>query len=191
MTFRCSITGISTMFMTASHQSSQHAAARADHLLSHLLCLIPRSLLRDICVFSDCSFHKLSAESRADRLEKNTLSASTIHLSECLTISDQGQSPGHPCPRGRRHGARPSAEREFKIWSPCLIKPLPQGLLARVDEFDCRGMSNVQFCGSIAVELVLPIFARKPHAKLRSRRRILHRLGLDILRLLAVVSTPG
>ena len=101
------------------------------------------------------------------------------------------QSPCHPCPRGRRHRARPSAERGITIRSSCAINPLPHGfLLARVDEFDCRGKVKRLFCHSIVVELALPILAHKPDSKLRSHRRILHRLELDILRLL-VVSTPG
>ena len=123
----------------------QFFSAWADHLLSHLLCLIPRSLLDDICVFSNCSFHKHSAESRADQLEKDSLSASTVHLFDCFTISDQGHSLRVIHVLVGEGIARVHALRErIRMCSPCVIKPLPHGLLlARVDEFDCRGMQDV------------------------------------------------
>ena len=192
MTSLCSITEISTMFMNASHQSSQHAASRADLLLSHLLCLVPRSLLDDICTLSDCSFHKLSADSRADRLVNGSLSASATLLSECVTISDQGCSLRVIQVLVVEGIARVQALREIRIWSPCVIKLLPHGLLlARVDEFELSWDVKRLFCGSIVVELAPPILAHKPDSKLHSHRRILHRLGRDILCLLAVVSTPG
>ena len=68
-------------------------------------------------------------------------------------------------------------------------KPLPHGyLLARVDEFGCRGNVKRLFCGSIVVEFALPILAHNPDTKFHLSLLL---LVLDILRLLAVVSTPG
>ena len=126
------------MFMTASHQSSQSAFAPGVY---H-----SRSFLDDMFAFSDCSFQELLAESRGDRLEKDSLSAITVLLSECATISDhQGQSLRVIHVRVGEGIARVQAlrERDCDLF-PCVIKPLPHGfLLARVDEYDCRGMSNV------------------------------------------------
>ena len=124
----------------------------------------------------------LCSGSRSDRLEKDSLSAITVLLSEGVTISDQG------CVRVGEGVARFQAQREIVIWSPCAIEPLPHGfLLARVNEFDCRGTSNV--CS--VIELALPILTNDPDSNARLHRRSLLRLGLDILRLRAVVSTPG
>ena len=69
-------------------------------------------------------------------------------LSECVTISDQGYSlrvihvhVGEGIAR-----ARPSAGRGIGIWFSCVIRPLPPRLFwVRVDESDCRGLSNVCF----------------------------------------------
>ena len=45
---------------------------------------------------------------------------------------------------GWRVAARPSVERRIVIWSSCVIEPLPLGFFwVRVDEPNCRGMSNV------------------------------------------------
>ena len=68
------------------------------------------------------------------------------------------QSPCHPCPRGHRHRARPSFGRGIGMWSSCVIRPLPHGLVWIVKRLSC---------GSIAVGLALPILARRPDAKLR------------------------
>ena len=71
-------------------------AARAWLLTLHLLCLILRNLLDDFHVFSGRSFHKfLTKGSMADRLGKDPLPwASTFHLSQCTTSSDQGHGLG-------------------------------------------------------------------------------------------------
>ena len=74
-----------------SRQSSQPAVARAWSSAFALAVCHPRNLLDDICACGDWSFLKLLAEgSRADRLENDSLSARTMLLSECVTISDQG-----------------------------------------------------------------------------------------------------
>ena len=81
----------STMFMIACRQSSQPAVARAWSSAFALAVSHPRNLLDDICACGDWSFLRLLAEgSRADRLEKDSVSESTMLLSECVTISDQG-----------------------------------------------------------------------------------------------------
>ena len=72
--------------------------------------------------FSDCSFHEPLAESRAVRLAKDSHSAITVLLSECVTISDQGQSLRVIHVRVGEGIARVQALREIRIWSPCVIK---------------------------------------------------------------------
>ena len=109
-------------------------------MLLHLLCLIPRNQLDDFHVFGDWSFFFLAEGSRADRLEKCTHGKHHVSFRMRDHLCSGMQSPCHPCPRGRRHRARLSAGgRWIRIWSSCVVRPLPHGQFwVRVDGSDCQ-----------------------------------------------------
>ena len=86
------------------HDRISSILSRAGHLLSHLLCLIPRNLLDDIYAFGDWSFLTHGQESRADQLEKDSLSASTLLLPKCVIHVLVGEGIAHV--QALREGSR-------------------------------------------------------------------------------------
>ena len=131
---------ILTMFMIASRQSSQPAVAWAGHLRLHSLCLIPRNLLDDISVFGDLSFLQLLPEgSRAHRLEKCSFRGkhhapikATVSMSSVLSWA-------------KASCASKRWQRGIRIWSSCVIRPLPRGPLWV--QVDCQTSVLWTHCG--------------------------------------------